>query len=166
MKTHRIVIPILALLAIPAFAQRAPSFEQRLLGVHNAERARLGIASLTWSPVLAGQAKVWADDLARRGVFEHSKDRQGAGENLWMGTSGHYQPEAMIGAFIGEKQYFRSGKFPEVSTTGRWQDVGHYTQLIWPTTQELGCAVATGNGRDVLVCRYLPAGNMIGSPVP
>ena len=166
MSVARILIPILALLAIPAFAQRPQPFEQRLLGAHNAERLQMGIAPLSWSPVLAGQAQVWAADLARRGVFEHSKDRQGAGENLWMGTSGYYQPEAMIGAFIGERQYFKRGKFPEVSTTGRWQDVGHYTQLIWPATRELGCAVATGNGRDVLVCRYLPAGNMIGDLVP
>lgn len=166
MSVARILIPILALLAIPAFAQRLQPFEQRLLGAHNAERLQMGITPLSWSPVLAGQAQVWATDLARRGVFEHSKDRQGAGENLWMGTSGYYQPEAMIGAFIGEKQYFKSGKFPEVSTTGRWQDVGHYTQLIWPATRELGCAVATGNGRDVLVCRYLPAGNMIGDLIP
>lgn len=166
MKVARILIPILAVAAIPALAQQSVSLEQKLLRAHNVERMRMGIAPLSWSPVLAGQAKVWADDLARRGKFEHAKERHGAGESLWMGTSGYYQPEAMIGAFIGEKQYFRAGKFPAVSNTGRWQDVGHYTQLIWPATKELGCAVATGNGRDVLVCRYLPAGNMIGAQVP
>jgi hypothetical protein len=43
--------------------------------------------------------------------------------------------------------------------------VGHYTQLIWPTTREVGCAVAKGQGNDVLVCRYAPAGNVLGEKI-
>ena len=166
MKITRLLLTVLFALALPARAQAPGSLDARLLSAHNAERTRMGIAPLSWSPVLAAQAAVWAKDLAGRGAFEHSKERSGAGENLWAGTSGYYAPEAMIGAFIGEKQYFRPGKFPEVSTSGRWQDVGHYTQLIWPATTQLGCAVATGNGRDILVCRYYPAGNMVGAQVP
>jgi uncharacterized protein YkwD len=142
------------------------SFQGRLLATHNAERKRMGIAPLVWSPVLANQATGWAQNLASRGAFEHSAGRGDVGENLWMGTSGYFQPEAMIGAFVGEKQYFRPGKFPCVSTTGKWSDVGHYTQLIWPGTKEVGCAKATGRGNDVLVCRYAPAGNVMGQQVP
>jgi uncharacterized protein YkwD len=166
MSIARMLLALLLVLALPARAEAPGSFEVRLLAAHNHERLRIGIAPLRWSPVLAAQALVWANDLARRGVFEHSKDRNGAGENLWMGTSGYYPPEAMVGAFVGEGRYFHPGKFPEVSTTGRWQDVGHYTQLIWPGTSEVGCALAQGGGRDILVCRYFPAGNMIGAQVP
>lgn len=166
MKTARLFTLIAALLAFPLAAQAPGGFQQRLLDAHNQERARIGVKPLEWSPVLAAQARVWADDLARRGVFEHARERFGAGENLWMGTSGYYAPEAMIGSFIREKQYFRPGTFPEVSTTGKWQDVGHYTQLIWAGTSQLGCATATGNGRDILVCRYYPAGNVRGQQVP
>lgn len=151
---------------VPVVTIDPQSFEGRILAAHNAERKLLGIAPLVWSTKLAGQAKSWADNLAAKGLFEHSSNRDNAGENLWAGTSGYYGPEAMIGAFIGEKQYFRPGKFPDVSSTGRWSDVGHYTQLIWRGTRELGCAKATGNGRDVLVCRYYPAGNVIGDRVP
>lgn len=166
MTIARLLIALLFALALPAQAQAPGSMDARLLSAHNQERSRLGIAPLRWSPVLAAQAAVWAKDLAARGAFEHARERFGAGENLWMGTSGYYPPEVMIGAFIKEKQYFRSGKFPAVSTTGRWQDVGHYTQLIWPGTTQLGCAVAIGRGNDVLVCRYYPAGNMFGAQVP
>ena len=142
------------------------SFEGRLLAAHNGERKRLRIAALAWSPQLAAQAAIWARHLASKGLFEHSKNRGNVGENLWMGTSGYYTPEQMIGAFIEERQYFRAGKFPDVSTTGKWADVGHYTQLIWAGTQQLGCARATGAGNDVLVCRYFPAGNVMGQRVP
>jgi uncharacterized protein YkwD len=166
MNSIRLLFAALLALAVPALAQSPGSLSDRLLAAHNAERAKLGIAPLRWSTALEAQARVWADTLARRGTFEHSRDRNGAGENLWAGTSGYYAPEAMIGAFIGEKQYFRPGRFPDVSSSGRWQDVGHYTQLIWPASQQLGCALATGGGRDVLVCRYYPAGNMVGDQVP
>ena len=170
MKPLRLMLAIVAVLAIPAKAQApgvsASSFEGRLLAAHNRERARYGFVALTWSPALAQQAAGWAHDLARRGAFEHSRERQGAGENLWMGTSGYYEPEDMIGAFVREGQYFRPGKFPDVSITGNWADVGHYTQLIWPDTKELGCATARNGTNDVLVCRYFPAGNMQGQQIP
>ncbi len=162
----RLLLALIVLLAAPLLAQSPNSFAQRLLTAHNAERSRIGIAPLAWSPELAAQAQVWADSLARRGAFEHSKERGGAGENLWIGTAGYYAPEAMIGALVSEGQYFRPGTFPDVSRTGRWQDVGHYTQLIWPATREVGCALAEGQGREVLVCRYFPAGNWNGQQVP
>ena len=71
----------------------------------------------------------------------------------------------MIGTFVDEKRHFRRGTFPDVSTTGQWRDVGHYTQLIWRGTQKVGCAVAPGGGQDWLVCRYWPAGNTMGQKV-
>jgi hypothetical protein len=79
-----------------------------------------------------------------------------------MGSAGYFSAEDMIGGFVSERDKFRAGTFPRVSRTGNWADVGHYTQLIWPTTREVGCAVAKGQGNDVLVCRYAPAGNVYG----
>ncbi len=166
MVVARVLLAASLVLAFPAHADEADALASRLLTAHNTERVRMGIGPLRWSPALADQAQAWASDLARRGTLQHSQDRQGAGENLWMGTSGYYTPEAMVGAFIGERRHFRPGSFPNVSTTGRWSDVGHYTQLIWPGTREVGCAVAKGRSFDVLVCRYLPAGNIISQRVP
>ncbi len=48
------------------------------------------------------------------------------------------------------------------STTGRVEDVGHYTQLVWRATSQVGCAEATGTREDILVCRYAEAGNWRG----
>ena len=83
-----------------------------------------------------------------------------------MGTVDAYSPEEMIDAFIMEKEDFRPGTFPNVTTGKDWTEIGHYTQLIWPATREVGCAVAKDSNYDVLVCRYWPAGNVIGSRVP
>lgn len=140
----------------------------RLLDEHNRERARLGIAPLRWSAKLELAARDWGEVLASRDRLEHASyaGRGGAGENLWMGTAGHYDPESMVDAFVAEGNVFRPGQFPDVSETGRWQDVGHYTQLIWPGTQEVGCALANNARNDFLVCRYWPAGNTVGARVP
>lgn len=59
-----------------------------------------------------------------------------------MGTAGYFPPEAMIRAFVEEKRHYRHAAFPHVSRTGSWQDVGHYTQVVWRDTREVGCGSA------------------------
>ena len=152
--------------AAPATPQPAPlSFDQRILAAHNAERVRLGSKPLVWSPELAAHARVWAEELARKNMFEHAPEKAGAppeGENLWMGTARAYSPEQMVGSWTGERPLYKPGKFPNVSTSGKWEDVGHYTQLIWAKTTHIGCALVANRTDDYLVCRYSPPGNWIG----
>jgi hypothetical protein len=140
------------------------SFDQRILAVHNRERSGLGLVPLSWNPALARSARRWADYLAATGRFEHAPENDAApeGENLWAGTKGFFAPEAMVNAWIREKRFFRPGRFPDNSTTGRVEDVGHYTQLVWRATTEVGCAEATSASEDILVCRYAEAGNYRG----
>lgn len=141
------------------------NFEQRVLAAHNRERTASGVGPLKWNNELALGARNWANHLARRRLFEHSPDAPGSlpvGENLWGGTSGAFQPEAMVELWAAEKKHFKRGTFPANSRTGRVQDVGHYTQLIWRTTLEVGCARASGATEDILVCRYSSAGNVVG----
>ena len=141
---------------------------QRLLHAHNSERGLVRLPPLLWDPALSADATAYARQLASSGRFEHSsrQARRGTGENLWMGTSRAFSPEQMVGNWASEKQWFRPGIFPYVSRSGGWQRDGHYTQMIWPTTTRVGCGLASGRGRDVLVCRYSPAGNIDGRRVP
>lgn len=147
-------------------AQGARSnFDERVLAGHNRERAALGLPMLRWSPALASDAKQWSEHLARTGRFEHSQDSPGTeqqGENLWAGTRGYYSPESMVGLWLAEKRHFKKGVFPGNSVTGKVEDVGHYTQLVWRSSDAVGCALSQGGGEDVLVCRYSAAGNVLG----
>lgn len=149
-------------------ADNGSYFSERLLSVHNGERGRIGQRPLVWDARLAQDAKAWADTLAARGRFEHAPPalRAGQGENLWRGTSGAYTLEEMMGHFISEKRDFHPGVFPAVARSGNWHEIGHYTQMIWPTTRALGCAMASRRGTDYLVCRFWPAGNVVGQRVP
>jgi hypothetical protein len=148
--------------ATPAADQ--PGFDQRILAAHNRERSYLGLTSLSWNPALARAARRWAAYLATTGRFEHAPENYAApeGENLWAGTKGYFTPEAMVNAWIREKRFFRPGLFPANSITGRVEDVGHYTQLVWRATTEVGCAEAAGASEEILVCRYAEAGNYRG----
>jgi hypothetical protein len=140
----------------------------RIVTLHNEERAHVQTGPLVWDEALARDAAGWARDLARTGRFEHASEDQlrGQGENLFMGTAGTFSVDDMIGAFLEERRDFRPGVFPDVARDNDWEDVGHYTQVIWPTTRRIGCAVARSREMDVLVCRYYPSGNVYGERVP
>ncbi len=157
-----------AVVAVPSPPAPSLTFEARILAAHNAERARVGSPPLVWSADLARDAAVWAKHLAETGEFEHADDVPGRppqGENLWMGTLGSYTPEDMVGSWIEERQLYTAGRFPNVSRSGNWIDVGHYTQLIWSRSREVGCARVANRSDDYLVCRYSPVGNIMGQPV-
>ena len=164
--TTRIMACAVAIIAPLMMGAADPqvAFNQRLLIAQNRERLDLGLEPLNWDPALAQSAQRWADYLASTGRFEHAPENHRApeGENLWAGTRGYFQPEAMVDAWIREKRFFRPGVFPDNSTTGRVEDVGHYTQLVWRATSEVGCAEAAGAREDILVCRYSEAGNYRG----
>lgn len=141
------------------------NFDARILAAHNRERNAQGVIPLRWNAELARSAASWAGHLARTGRFEHSPDDPAAepeGENLWAGTRGYYQPEAMVDLWVAEKAQFRPGTFPNNSRTGRVEAVSHYTQVMWRRTREVGCALDRGRNEEVLVCRYSQAGNVIG----
>ena len=138
-----------------------------LLALHNAERARVGVAPLRWDPALAAAAASYGPTLDRLGRLQHSprSTRPGQRENLWMGTRGAFSPEQMVGSWVAEKSAFRPGVFPNVSRTGNWLDVSHYTQMVWEGTTHVGCAIHRGASWDFLICRYSPPGNIDGRTV-
>ena len=144
------------------------STEARLLRAHNRERAAVGSLPLRWDPQLQQAAATYARQLAANGRFQHAsrESLQGQGENLWMGTRGAFTPEGMVSDWASGRRVFQPGIFPNVSRTGNWADVGHYTQIIWRDTHSIGCAVASSARHDYLVCRYIVPGNIVGMKVP
>src|SRR3546814_6765310 len=103
-----------------------------------------------WSSDVCSSDLRWAQVLASEGRMRHApqSERGGAGENLWMGSAGAYTASFMVDAFIGEKRNFKPGKFPNISRTGNWRDVAHYTQVVWKGTREVGCAVVKGDRKS------------------
>ena len=166
------------MLAAPAGAATLPSpnwpapadrgehlLRDAALKAQNAARARFGVAPMDWSDELSVEAMGHAQYMARTGIYGHDQTpgrRKKQGENLWRGQKGVFSYDVMIGTMIAEEKAFRPGTFPNVSTTGAWSDVAHYTQIVWPTTTHVGCAVASSATTDYFVCRYSPTGNKDG----
>jgi uncharacterized protein YkwD len=140
--------------------------EARLLAAHNRERDAFGIPLLRWDTQLEASAARWGQHLKKVGKLVHYEtepdDEDPEGENLWAGTRGYYSPEAMVGLWVEEKKHFKPGRFPNNSRTGRVDDIGHYTQLMWRSTTHVGCAVTQNSREDFLVCRYSEGGNVLG----
>lgn len=136
-----------------------------ILAAHNAERASVGAPPLKWNPLLALHATEYAQQLARSGQLTHAP-REGRGierenlseGNLWWTTN------ELVGSWLSEKRFFHPGIFPDVCN-GDWSKCAHYSQMIWPTTTDIGCGEASGSGRKWLVCRYSPGGNKDGKAV-
>lgn len=126
-----------------------------LLAEHNAARARHCAPPLTWSPRLAAVAQGWADHLrADHCAFEHSAGPYG--ENLAAGTDGALDAAAVVAMWVDERSAFdfRRGGFS--------MDTGHFTQVVWRDTRELGCGTARCAGLVLWVCNYDPPGNVDG----
>ena len=161
-----IAVPPTAAATAASFAF-ARQFPPRVLAAHNVVRAQAGVAPLAWDPALGLSAARFAQRLAITNMFQHSdrRARGGTGENLWMGTRGVFTVERMVNDWASERHLFRAGIFPAVAGTRNWADVGHYTQIIWPTTTHVGCAIGSNARVDYLVCHYSPTGNVIGRTV-
>ena len=150
-------------------AQRAPRGEEILqrsvIVIHNRERAAVGTAPASWDDDLAASALAYAETMARTGRFEHAVQPMNAsrqGENLFTGSRDAYGYAEMLGYWVAEKKDFIDGPTPQFSRTGRWQDVGHYTQMVWRSSIRVGCALASNATDDYLVCRYAAPGNVVG----
>lgn len=136
-----------------------------IMQAQNRARAAYGSRPLVWSDALATSARAYASTLARENRFVHDPQeglfiRQG--ENLWKGTRGAFDYATMVADWIDERKNYKPGRFPKVSGKLPWTMVAHYTQIIWPMTSRVGCAMVSNATDDYLVCRYLPAGNIFG----
>ncbi len=135
-----------------------PKDVQAVTVYHNKVRAAVGVGPLKWSPTLATYAQKWADQLAGGTCkMEHRSDSQ-YGENIYTGTTGHFNAVDAARAWESEKKFYGGG----VLKQSGWKPAGHYTQMVWRDTRMLGCGEATCNKMLIVVCNYDPPGNYVG----
>jgi len=158
-----------SIVVAPGGTPLSPGDINEIITAHNNYRAAVGVGPLTWSEELAAGAQAWADHLAATHTFEHS-GTPGVGENLAAFTTGFKTPAELVDLWGSEEAAFIppcASWGNQCSTTGNWMDIGHYTQLVWRATTQVGCGFAhdTTLGNDILVARYSPPGNFAGEPV-
>lgn len=149
-----------------SFPRGAGLLRAAMLAGHASAREAVGLPALTWDDALAADAAAYAATLAATGTFRHADQTMGPGrqgENLFTGTRGAYSYREMVDLWVAEKKHFVNRPTPGFSRTGDYEDVAHYTQIIWRTTTRFGCALASNRSDDYLVCRYSPPGNVVGN---
>jgi pathogenesis-related protein 1 len=154
------VIPAVAFDNQPAIAEAPTALPQapgpatnEMLIAHNRVRAKHCASPLVWSDKLAGVAQAWADTLRQRNCeFSHSGSMYG--ENLAAGTTGTLSPSDVVTMWYAENSQY-AFKAPGFSMS-----TGHFTQVVWRTTTQVGCGTSQCNGMEITVCNYDPAGNV------
>ncbi len=131
-----------------------------ITAAHNAVRAQVDVAGMTWNPALASLAAGFIADCA----FEHSSSSQRMnaagfdyiGENLF--SSGGFQPtgQQVTDAWASEEANYN---YANNSCNGV---CGHYTQVVWRDSMDLGCAMKSCGNGFIVSCEYGPGGNYNG----
>lgn len=154
--------------------QRSVSNRERFAGTlvaHNKVRAAHGLSNLRWSDSLASFAQEWANHLASTSNCRMRHRPRGSphGENLWWASPRRWSNglrelqeidiHRVVKDWADEKQYYNYNR----NTCQSGQQCGHYTQIVWKETTEVGCAYQQcGDLSQLWVCNYNPPGNYIG----
>lgn len=144
--------------AAPTAPGLSPQDMRAITAHHNQVRAEVGVGPLTWSADLAAYAQEWAEQLAISGCRMKHRSPNAHGENLFQGTFGAFTAVDAAKAWETEKKDYRGG----VLTDANWAPAGHYTQMVWRQTTQLGCGQAICNSTLIVACNYSPAGNVLG----
>ncbi|MCA9579714.1 MAG: CAP domain-containing protein [Polyangiales bacterium] len=127
-----------------------------ILAAHNAYRARHCAPPMRWSAAIADVAQRYANELAQSGcAFRHSRSRYG--ENLMrFAPAGSHDASYVVSAWYEEVSAY------DYAHPGFSMNTGHFTQVVWSESTELGCGVAVCDGGETWVCNYGPPGNVTG----
>ena len=133
-------------------------FDIEALEAHNRYRRKHHVPPLALNKDLCKIAQSYAQRLSATNSFEHSKNKYKGNE-------------------LGENLYMCSGKVAtgEMATTDWYNEIkmhnfrkdfqsgtGHFTQVVWKGTEEVGFGVANKGNTYCVVANYYPPGNFVG----
>lgn len=125
---------------------------EQWLMAHNVYRARHGVPPVFWSDIVAASAQSYAE------TCPSGHSASGYGENLaWASYD--------MGVLSVVKMWYEEESRYDYESPGFKSGTGHFTQIIWKGSTEIGCAsvVACGSGHSLKantwVCQYNPPGN-------
>uniref|UniRef100_A0A8D0AEU2 SCP domain-containing protein n=1 Tax=Sander lucioperca TaxID=283035 RepID=A0A8D0AEU2_SANLU len=135
------------------------SFQREFLETHNAYRLKHNTPKMTLSSELSASAQKWANHLLAIGALQHSKpeDRKNIGENvynMWSSATLKLTGKEAVDSWYSEIKNYNW------SRPGFSSNTGHFTQVVWKDSKELGVGMATDGHKVFVVGQYRPAGNM------
>lgn len=153
-----IVTLFLSLSSIKAqLIELTPEQKKAFIKTHNSWRANVGSPDLKWSNELEIFAADWATKQGKKGCKMKHRPHNKYGENLYWSSGLKFSPKLAVDDWGSEIKDYKGEVFGESKGV-----VGHYTQVVWRTTTEVGCAVYQCGNKILVVCNYNPPGNWIG----
>jgi pathogenesis-related protein 1 len=146
------------------------AFANEMLAAHDEVRANARptpqppLEPLTWSPDAAAMAQAWASQCR----WQHNPNLGDYGENLAAAAPpGSRTARQVVRDWASEAAHY------DYATNGcaSGQVCGHYTQLVWRSTRQVGCATVvcdrnspfpSASRWQIWVCNYWPPGNYEG----
>ena len=137
-----------------------------MTAAHNAARAAVmpkatpALPQMAWSSTVAASAQAFVESC----VFADTGPPYGS--NAFAGT-GKYTPAQVVAAWVGEDASYDYAN----NSCAAGAVCGHYTQVVWRESTQLGCGMATctannpfggGGPWQLWVCNYNPPGNYVG----
>lgn len=144
--------------------------QRQVINTHNKFRKRHGLSSLRWSNELASYAQEWANTLKNTNACRmRHRANNPYGENLswasavsWSDGKRSIQQvtsKDIVNDWGNEDKWYNYQR----NSCQQGRQCGHYTQMVWKDTTEVGCAVAICKDlSQVWVCNYNPPGNYVG----
>ncbi|KAM9857794.1 Golgi-associated plant pathogenesis-related protein 1-like isoform 1-T2 [Aulostomus maculatus] len=131
------------------------SFQQEFLQTHNTYRQKHGAEPMKLNSELSAAAQEWANYLLSKAVLEHSKTSDGENIfNMWSSAPLKLTGKEAVDSWYSEiKDY-------DWSNPGFSSNTGHFTQVVWKESTELGVGMAADNNKVFVVGQYRPAGNV------
>ncbi|XP_040010780.1 Golgi-associated plant pathogenesis-related protein 1-like [Xiphias gladius] len=131
------------------------SFQKTFLEAHNTYRSKHSTPPLTLSSELTASAQKWADHLLAISTLKHSDTQDG--ENVFTMYS---SATIKLTGKEAVDSWYNEIKDYNWSSPGFKSETGHFTQVVWKDSTELGVGMATDGKRAFVVGQYRPAGNM------
>ncbi|NXX97649.1 PI16 inhibitor, partial [Centropus bengalensis] len=159
--------PVLLVLTVLGLSWSLRDEEKKIiLDEHNKYRSQVSppavdMLKMSWDTELEAFAQAYAEKC----VWDHNKDRGRRGENLFA-MAPTLDLEFAVEDWNGEEKYYNL----TTSTCVPGQMCGHYTQVVWASTHQIGCGAKfcekiegiETEGMFLLVCNYYPPGNVKG----
>ncbi|KAI8980249.1 CAP domain-containing protein [Pilobolus umbonatus] len=150
-QSTKLAVFFLVLAIVHSVTALSASAITSILKVHNDHRAKHHSPALVWNTTMATYAQKWVNKCK----FAHSNGPYG--ENLAMGYPNW--PSAVNGWYNEVSKY-------NFDKPGYKDTTGHFTQVVWKGTREIGCGVKTctnyGNAK-IYMCNYKEFGNIVTS---
>ena len=139
-------------------------FQNEMLIAHNFYRAHHGAKPLVLNQHLIKKAQEYANQLAQTNVFQHGDD-EGIGQNLSYWWNSEVNELSNCAQFVEKSipKWYEEIDLYNFDQPGFSDATGHFTQIVWTETTDLGCGLAMARDTAVyVVCDYTPEGNVDG----